>query len=1252
MPLSHSSRSGIARFELLRSLGAGGTGMVFEARDRETGACVALKLLRDSDGTSLYRFKHEFRTLADIWHPNVVRFGELFEDNGRFYLTMELIQGQHFMEWVRPGSTREHVATASSTRTLSRPGSQGALAAWPELDTSNSRDPTEAERGVLDLVRLRGGLAQLSSGLVALHAAGLVHRDVKPENVIVTSDGRVVLLDFGLALEPVAVGEAAAEYVGTVAYMAPEQRRGQPVSSAADWYAVGVMLYEALTGRLPGAGQPSERVSVQAPSACDPTLPSDLCELCMELLQSEPGRRPSGDHIAARLGLSADRERRRASFRSRVQFTRDLFVGRRRELSLLQSAVTRVQANGCAVVRVTGESGVGKSVLVRRFIEELAVHTPDARVLSGRCYSRENVPYGGVDRVVDALARMLGAAVERDRALFVPRRAALLGQAFPVLRSLNDFNRAPPSHLAKLDPFEARRLAFGALRELLAALADERALLVHIDDTQWMAQDSAALLSFLTTGEDAPRLLLVLTQRSNAAGLSDPLAELVARAGDLTEVQLGPLAPHESEQFAAALMHRYGIENVEPALVALHSGGHPLFIHELVMHRSNGGETSGLSLESALSARIDVLKPACRRILEAVSLVQTPLLHEMARDVAGLAADHYPWVLDELASENFVSFSTLEPGGEVQIYHDRIRELVVSRMDDDARTAAHLRLALAIESFAPDSYDALAHHFYCAGSKVRTAKYARLGAERALENLAFEQAARLFERALRVETRLHCRAEIEQGLGHALANVGRGFEAASAYLRAARDCDAPLAVELQRRAGEQLLRSGYIERGLATLAGVLGEFGVRLPRRSSHVGWSLLFKLLWLSIRGLCLQAPLARRRSSSQALRLELYLTLGAPLSMVHVLLAADFQARSVRLALDSGDRVRAVRSMATLASTLSQGDGLLRRLSDRLLARVRELALEAPSAENEAWIALATGIVAMGAGDFPRAERFCAQAHAAFRDRCTGVAWEVVTSRAFELWSMAYQGKVRALAELVPDAVNQARLRDDRFALTTLLVGPLHMVGLAADAPARVRSECDDAMRGWLLAVSPTQRLSAMYVHCQVDLYENKGSEAWRRITREWPALRSSIMRIRPYRIDFLALRGRAALACALESGTTKHRWLKRTKADARRLSREGTCFARALGTLLEAGVAIQDLDKTCAVRALRDAGALFESQGMTLHAAVSQLAGAEVVEDESAIDRAHAALNELGVVNVASMLRLWLPGMSPSARRECSS
>jgi hypothetical protein len=92
--------------------------------------------------------------------------------------------------------------------------------------------------------------------------------------------------------------------------------------------------------------------------------------------------------------------------------------------------------------------------------------------------------------------------------------------------------------------------------------------------------------------------------------------------------------------------------------------------------------------------------------------------------------------------------------------------------------------------------------------------------------------------------------------------------------------------------------------------------------------------------------------------------------------------------------------------------------------------------------------------------------------------------------------------------------------------------------------------------------------------------------------------------------------------------------------------------LGTLLEAGVAIQDLDKTCAVRALRDAGALFESQGMTLHAAVSQLAGAEVVEDESAIDRAHAALNELGVVNVASMLRLWLPGMSPSARRECSS
>src|SRR5262249_35029400 len=169
-------------------------------------------------GVELMRFKNEFRALSDLHHTNLVSLGELIQDEGLWFFTMELVDGDDFLAHVRP-------------------------------------------HGKHDESRLRATLGQLADGLGALHRAGKVHRDIKPSNVRVTRDGRVVLLDLGLVTDAAIEGGARTssdQVVGTATYMAPEQAQSKPVTAAADWYAVGVVLYEALTGELPFSGSPLE----------------------------------------------------------------------------------------------------------------------------------------------------------------------------------------------------------------------------------------------------------------------------------------------------------------------------------------------------------------------------------------------------------------------------------------------------------------------------------------------------------------------------------------------------------------------------------------------------------------------------------------------------------------------------------------------------------------------------------------------------------------------------------------------------------------------------------------------------------------------------------------------------------------------------------------------------------------------------------------------------------------------------------
>ena len=203
------------RFTLVRRLGAGGMGVVYEAYDQQRGELVALKTMKRVNPLALVRFKQEFRSLSDITHRNLVNLYELFAVEDRWFFTMELVEGGSFFSHIR------HGPDPASFR-------------LNEVDASNVRsEPVHPRRPKpqfsLDETRLRDALRQLAEGVDALHRAGKLHRDIKPSNVLVTVEGRVVLLDFGLTADLESLGRGRAvdrQVVGTVGHMSPEQAAG------------------------------------------------------------------------------------------------------------------------------------------------------------------------------------------------------------------------------------------------------------------------------------------------------------------------------------------------------------------------------------------------------------------------------------------------------------------------------------------------------------------------------------------------------------------------------------------------------------------------------------------------------------------------------------------------------------------------------------------------------------------------------------------------------------------------------------------------------------------------------------------------------------------------------------------------------------------------------------------------------------------------------------------------------------------
>jgi hypothetical protein len=1129
---------GNERFEVIRQLGGGGFGAVFEALDRNSGTHVGLKVLDRPRAGDLRMFKREFRTLSEVTHANIVQLYELFDDGRHWFFTMELVRGTDFVSWAGQ--------SASSARRA---------------------------------------LAQLADAVCYLHGRRILHRDIKPPNVLVTGDGRVKLLDFGLvrdvSQDPAARTETLA---GTAAYMAPELLTDHTLREASDWYSVGALLYEALTGRPPFDGPLVEVLwrknaePARPPRELRPDIPGDLNDLCLALLERDPKARLTGsavlDCLSGGKGFT--------KFAEPASPAAPPLVGRESHLASLHEALEDVRAGHTVCVHVQGRSGMGKTALCRQFASE--AREGGAVFFSGRCYESESVPFKALDPVIDSIGDHLRSLGERAAA-FLPREKPLqaLARLFPTLLSVDVIRAAWVEPAGDASPRDMQRRAMAALKEILGRMAEKNACVVHIDDFQWGDVDSVDCLAGILSPPDPPRALFLFSYRSEDASSARPLERFLTRqrdpllySGRLRELEVDRLTSPQTRELLRVLLGS-GAEQAA-ASIDREAEGMPLFIHELALHARPTAALAipkGLSLQEMIGRRVSELPASAKALMEVISLAAQPVDIDLASEAAGARGEAV--ARHVLLAQRLIRFKA--GGRQVEPYHDKVREAVVSGIAPGIRIARYLSLATAMEKRENADPEAVWQYFHAAGEMERAEAWIALAAERAERALAFDLAVKLRERHLEMRTFSDAeRSLLLERLAQALALAGQGLRAAQTYQSAARGADPGRSLQLVRKAGEQYVRSGHFEQGQALLCALLEKTGFRIPAHRWQALAMLAARRCLLRLRGLRFEPRPSDEVPLEEAEKLDICRVTSLALTIQDPIRSAELQTRHLLSSLQLGEPYRIANSLAMEAGyVVARGGAAAYGEASKLLDKVEQLALQSNHPNGRTLADSVRCKAAWLAGRWEESAKFGERVNRMATEQYTRVAWEAYPSSMFWICALACMGRWQEAVGRLPGLQADSESRGDLLEMTSLPVFTFAYIRwLLADQPDRAAEELENARARLSEPGFIPQRFGVCFGLTEVALYTLEAERAAQALAQGWAQLGDAmVLRIQPVRIFMLHLRAR--VACARAAARTepqaRKKFLSQALGDARRIRRERTVWGRGIANLIEAAVAAEE-------------------------------------------------------------------------------
>ena len=790
---------------------------MYEARRGDDAAVVALKVPEVSRARGLARFRREIRLLGRLRHPGIIRLIEYSTHCDPLWYAMPLIGGQTLEEHIEHGPAyandrlRDVMRARASTSTardirlaqILSINMTGAGATSPalerlrglgfelaeQLDCGSAElvDSAPDERCVFELDAVRGALECVSlvcQTLAYMHGEEVVHRDIKPSNIVLTDEGCPVLLDFGLAAEfgPRSHADqidAVGLRDGTVRYTSPEQISGELVDVRADFYAIGCILYEILTGATPFEHKDPvvtliRHVGVQ-PRPLDHVvagIPEELSSLVSSLLAKDPIDRPGHAcaivDVLSRLTAGESWE---GGPEPKPYLFVPRFIGHERIIERARASLLCAGMHLGASMEVVGAGGVGKTRLATEVVRIARMRA--VVVASGCCVSADS---SGLTRASGPPLHLFGGVLTQiadelrvtSRAPFPPAHLATLAHFCPELLL----------GAGELEPKEctAREELFEALEQGLDWLCEEGTLLLVLDDMQWADELSWSAARYLSERASQKRwVVMELTRPSERS------------SGALTQrYELGPISQSDVRVMVEQVLGARSVPDALVEHVITQSGCVPLVVSESlrllvdcgVLQRTRHGawmldldpeqleevasEHAGPS--SMIRARLAALGARAARVAAAGALLGRAFTTDLLLDLLDSREDSEE-ALDAQLGVLADAGVLLERDQDVVFCHDLVRQAAYELLGEAERVRFHARAAELLGALSRPDWLEVAYHWVSAGDRSRAA-LAYLDAGRAyVEQAAYLDARHAFETAelIAPERMLRARAEFERG---------------------------------------------------------------------------------------------------------------------------------------------------------------------------------------------------------------------------------------------------------------------------------------------------------------------------------------------------------------------------------------------------------------------------------------------------------------------------------------------------------